>query len=62
MSRLGKKYGKCTPDDEEWQDLRQGQVVTIDNERYDRKVVYDNNFNDSFTSSVQVFIGQHFGP
>ena len=50
MKRLGKKYGKCTPDDVVWQDLREGQVVTIDNERYDRKV--NDHFNDS--------ISQHF--
>ena len=38
VSRLGGKYSKCTDDDEVWQDLRNGRVVTIDNERYNRKV------------------------
>ena len=40
MSRLGGKYSDCTPDNAIWQDLRYGRVVTIDDERYDRKVLY----------------------
>ena len=41
VSRLGGKYSDCVPDDADWQDLRDGRVVTIKKGkqgRYDRKV------------------------
>ena len=38
--RLGGKYSNCVPDDAEWQDLRDGSIVTITKgeRRYDRRV------------------------
>ena len=41
VSRLGGKYSDCVPDNAEWQDLRNGTVVTIKEAkqgRYDRRV------------------------
>ena len=40
VSRLGGKYSDCVEDDTEWKDLRRGKVVTVEGERYDRKVNY----------------------
>ncbi|XP_072016191.1 uncharacterized protein [Amphiura filiformis] len=37
VSRLGGKYSNCIPDNTVWHDLRQGKVMTIEGERYDRK-------------------------
>ena len=41
VSRLGDKYSDCVEEkDAQWKDLRQGQVVTVEGERYDRRVSY----------------------